>query len=270
MNMTYANMKKLRLSSMSQALEQQLRQPGVFDDLSFVERLDFLLEHELQSRRTRRHKRLIKEADFRLSAGLHQLHYSTERNLNRRQIAELGLCHWVERCQNLLIVGACGTGKTFVSNALGHAACLLDYKVRYARIQTLLMWFQQAKAVGNYPKLIAQLSAVSMLIVDDFGVQPLNDMERYDLLELMDRRYQRSSTVFVSQLPVDNWHACIGDATLADAILDRIIHNAHRIELKGESMRKRQATVDSENDSEDQAGPLPSPQESSLASKTPQ
>ena len=236
---TLANLRKLRMSSMAQALQHQLEQPGTYNELSFVERLDLLVDHEFEGRRQRKQQRLIKAAAFRLHATLNQIDYRQQRNLSRRQIAELGQCHWIQHAHNLLVTGPTGSGKSFVISALGHAACLLDYSVHYARVPTLLMMLEQAKATGTYAKVLQRLSTVDLLIIDDWGLQPLNVVERHDLLELMDRRYQRSSTGFASQLPVNQWHHAIGDATLADAILDRLIHNAHRIELKGESMRKR-------------------------------
>ena len=245
MTTTDTNLRKLRLSSMAAALEHQLEQPGTYYELSFTERLDLLLDHELQNRKARRHRRLIRAAEFRLSASLNQIDYAGQRNLNRRQIADLGQCNWINQAHNLLICGATGSGKSFVATALGQAACRLDHKVRYARVTTLMSAIEQSKALGSYPKLYEQLATVALLIIDDFGVQPLTDTQRYELLELMDRRYLRYSTMVVSQLPTTEWHAAIGDATLADAILDRLMHNAHRIELKGESMRKRNTVHES-------------------------
>lgn len=235
---TLANLRKLRLSSMARALEQQLAQPGTYEELGFEERLDLLLDHELQGRRHRKQQRLIKAAQFRLTATLDEIDWRAARNLSRSQLAQLGLCHWIERAQNLLITGPTGSGKTYIATALGHAACLMDRSVFYARVPTLLMGLEQARDLGEFPKTLRRLGDVGLLIIDDWGLQPLDATARHDLLELLDRRYRSRATAFASQLPVEQWHASVGDATLADAILDRLIHNAHRIQLKGESMRK--------------------------------
>ena len=235
------DLRKLSLGSMAEALHHQMQQPGTYDDLSFSERLSLLVDYELQCRHQRRQQRLIRAADFRLAATLNDLHYDDTRNLQRRQIAELGQCEWIRRSQNLLITGPCGSGKTYVSCAIGHAACLLDRTVRYFRLPSLLHHFEQARSTGEYLKVVQRLGAVELIIIDDFGLRPLEAVDRHDILELMDQRYGRTSIAIVSQLPVAQWHAALGDATLADAILDRVVHNAHRIELKGESMRKRNA-----------------------------
>ena len=233
------DLRRLSLGSMAEALQHQMQQPGTYDDLSFSERLSLLVDHELQCRHQRRQLRLIRAADFRVAATLNDIHYDDGRNLERRRIAELGQCDWIGRCQNLLITGPCGVGKTYLACAVGHAACLMDHTVRYFRLPALLHHFEQARATGEYLKAVQRLGAVSLIIIDDFGLRPLEAVDRHDILELMDQRYGRASIAIVSQLPVAQWHAAVGDATLADAILDRVVHNAHRIELKGESMRRR-------------------------------
>ncbi len=235
------NLRKLSLGSMSQALEHQLEQPGTYEDLGFTERLGLLVDHELQCRHQRRLQRLIKGAGFRLAASLDDIDYRASRGLSRQQIAELGHCGWIEKAQNLLITGPCGSGKSHVACALGRSACLLNHDVRYLRLPSLLSQFDQARATGSYHQFIQRLGQVSLVIIDDWGLQPLTAADRRDLMELMDVRYGRRSVAMVSQLPVDSWHSAIGDPTLADAILDRLIHNAHRIALQGESMRKRNA-----------------------------
>ena len=232
------HLRKLSLSAMSQALEQQLEQPGTYGELSFTDRLELLVDHELQHRHQRRIARHIKRANFRLAASLDAIDYRAARNLQRQQIAQLGQCTWIAKAQNLLITGPCGSGKSFLASALGHSACLLNYEVRYLRLSSLLLQFDQARAIGTYAKFLAQLSKAALVIIDDWGLLPLRADDRRDLMELMDARYGRTSTAVISQLPVDQWYDTIGDATLADAILDRLVHNAHRVELKGESMRK--------------------------------
>ena len=245
------DLRALSLGPMAQALQHQMEQPGTYDKMGFSERLGLLLDHELQCRRQRRQQRLIRAADFRLAANLNELDFDAARSLSRSQIGELGQCTWIERGQNLLITGPCGSGKTYVACALGHAACMLNHNVRYFRLPPLLAEFAKARAAGDYYRYVRKLGAVALIIIDDWGLQPLDATDRHDLMELMDARCGRTATAVVSQLPVDNWHAAIGDATLADAILDRLVHNAHRIRLTGESMRKRRSALS------DQADPDP-------------
>jgi DNA replication protein DnaC len=158
-------------------------------------------------------------------------------------MASLLQCDWLNKGQNLLITGPCGCGKTYVACALGHTACMKEYSVKYYRISRLMMALTQAKADGSYGKFLTQLARVDLLILDDWGLEPLKAAQRNDLMEIMDDRHGSTSTVIISQLPTDEWYQSIGDNTLADAILDRLMHNAHRINLKGESMRKAQARL---------------------------
>ena len=236
---TLTKLRQLRLSAMAQALQLQLEHPGTYDDLSFLERVDLLINTELENRHQRRQHRRIKAAEFSLPASLNEIEYDPKRNVSRHQIAPLGQCDWLTRAENLLVTGPTGAGKTYIASALGYSACLLDYSVYYARVPHLLRQFDQARATGTFSKTLQRFGAVALLIIDDWGLQPLNDNQRHDLLELMEQRYRRTSTALISQLPTDQWYASVGDATLADAILDRLMHNAHRIELKGESMRKK-------------------------------
>lgn len=237
------DLRRLSLGPMAEALQHQMQQPGTYDDLSFTERLSLLVDHEIQCRRQRRQQRLIRAADFRVAATLNEVHYDETRNLDRRRIAELGQCDWIGRSQNLMVTGPCGSGKTYLACAIGHAACLLDHTVRYLRLPALLQLFAQARATGEFLRVLQRLGAVELIIIDDFGLRPMEAVDRHDLLELMDRRYGRASIAIVSQLPMSQWHDAVGDATLADAILDRVVHNAHRIELTGKSMRRQNAVI---------------------------
>lgn len=236
---TLMQLRQLKLGGMAHALQTQLEQVGTYEGLSFVERLDLLLEQESLSRDQRKQARLIRQARFRLSASVQEINYQHPRNVTQSQIARLAQSDWINRAQNLLLTGPCGSGKTYLACALGHNACLHGYSVRYYRLSRLLLELTQAKADGSYHKQLKLLAKVQLLIIDDWGLEPLMPAHRNDLMEIMDDRHGHTSTLMISQLPTDQWYASIGDNTLADAILDRLMHNAHRLQLNGESMRKR-------------------------------
>ena len=236
---TLSQLRQLKLSGMASALQTQLEQPGTYEGLAFSERLQLLVDNEDQERNQRKHDRLIGSAKFKLKAHAKDIDYQPARGLQQSQIASLLLCDWLKKAQNLLLTGPCGTGKTYIACALGHQACLKGYSVRYYRLPRLILVLTQAKADGSYSKLLKVIASLNVLIIDDWGLEPLNAATRNDLMEIMDDRYEQSATVIISQLPTDQWYEAIGDNTLADAILDRLMHNAHRINLKGESMRKK-------------------------------
>jgi len=233
-----AQLRHLKLGGMARALQTQLEQVGTYEALPFIERLGLLVEHENLSREHRKHERLIRQARFKLAATVQDIDYQHSRNVSQAQVARLAQGDWIDRAQNLLITGPCGSGKTYLGCALGHSACLRGYSVRYYRLSRLLLELTQAKADGSYHKLLKQLAKVQLLQIDDWGLEPLKPAHRNDLMEIMDDRHGQTSTLVISQLPTDQWYASIGDNTLADAILDRLMHNAHRLPLKGESMRK--------------------------------
>lgn len=235
---TLSRLRELRLGAMAKALERQLEQPRTYDELSFTDRVGLLVERECAEREQRKQRRLVRDARFRLRADLSDIDYSHPRNLKKSQIAQLAQGDWTDRARNLLITGPCGSGKTWIACALGRSACLRGISVRYYRISRLFLVLAQAKAEGSYKKLLLKLARVRLLIIDDWGLEKVTTPQRYDLMEIMDDRYGENSTVMVSQLPVSEWYNSIGDNTLADAILDRIVHNSHRLELGGESMRK--------------------------------
>lgn len=236
---TLSRLRKLRLGGMAGALERQCEQPGTYDDLSFTERVGLLVERECVERENRKQQRLVRDARFRLRASLADIDYTHSRNLDRSHIAQLAQGEWTARGMNLLITGPCGSGKTWIACALGRNACMMGVTVRYYRVSRLFAELAQAKADGSYGRLLAKLAGVGVLIIDDWGLEKITVAQRYDLMEIMDDRYGENSTVIVSQLPVSEWYAAIGDNTVADAVLDRLIHNSHRLELRGESMRKR-------------------------------
>lgn len=229
----------LRLSGMAESLQQQREQPNTYADLSFEERLAQLVSAEVLYRDNRRLTRLLRAAKLKLSATMAEIDYTHPRGLKKNIMASLATGDWMLHYQNLLITGPCGSGKSYIACALGHHACLQGHSVRYFRTNRLLDAMSIARTDGSYVRLLKQLSKTELLLLDDFGLEPLKQTQRNDLLEIMDDRYGHSSTLVLSQLPTTEWHASIGDATLADAILDRLMHNAHRIELKGESMRKK-------------------------------
>jgi DNA replication protein DnaC len=231
-------LRQLKLSGMAQALKTQLEQVGTYEGLPFIDRLSLLIEQENLSRDQRKQQRLIRQAHFRLRASIQDIDYQHPRNITPAQIAQLAQGEWINRAQNLLVTGPCGSGKTYLACALGHNACLRGYSVRYYRLSRLLLELTQAKADGSYHKQLKQLAKCQLLIIDDWGLETLTPAQRNDLMEIMDDRHGYTSTLMSSQLPTDQWYASVGDNTLADAILDRLMHNAHRLQLKGESMRK--------------------------------
>lgn len=231
-------LKALRLSNMVQALEQQREQSSTYGELGFEERLSLLLEYEMLHRNQNKVKSLRRQAKLRLNAQVSQIAYKEGRGLNRKQMAELATGSYLHKHQNILITGATGAGKTYVSCALGEQACEQQQSVRYFRLSRLLDDLTASKLDGSYQKLLFTLAKKSLLIIDDWGLEKLNQEQSGNLLEVLEDRYQQSSTIVVSQLPVKEWFKMISNATVADAILDRLIHNSHRIELEGESMRK--------------------------------
>lgn len=236
---TLNRLREMKLSGMAHALEHQQQQVAAFEVLAFTDRLDMLLEREQLLRENRKQDRLIQQAQFKLQACVQQIDYGHGRNIKKEVVARLAQCDWIMRQQNLLLTGPCGSGKTYLACAVGHAACLRDYKVRYFRMSRLFLELTQAKADGSYGKLLRQLSRVSVLILDDWALEPLQPGHRHDLMEILDDRHGSSSTVVISQLPTDQCYDSIGENTLADAILDRLMHNAHVLKLTGkESMRK--------------------------------
>lgn len=234
---------QLHLSGMKQALAQQQEQSMLYQDMSFEERLQLLLSHELVQREQRKINRLEKQARFRLSGQVEQIDYRVSRGFNKAQVRQLLEGHWLSHQQNLLLTGAAGCGKSYLACALGRYFIRQGMAVRYYRLKTLLEAMRLAQADGSYPKLLEQLNNVAILILDDWGMEMLDATERSNLLEIVDTRHGRVSTIVASQLPVDKWYGMIGEATFAEAILDRLIHRAVRVTLTGESMRKQGANL---------------------------
>ena len=228
----------LRLTHLFSALEQQNAQPQHYQDLSFNERLSLLLEEEISQREQRKIERLIKQAKFRLQAHPEQIDYRTGRGLEKAKIRSLLEGHWLTHHQNLIFTGATGCGKTFMGCAIGQHFCQQGKSVRYFRLKGLQEHLQRVHGDGSYSRFLTQLSKSEILIIDDWGMERLTGQQRSVLLDIIDARHGQGSMILMSQLPLSKWHELIGEATYADAILDRLIHCAERFELKGESMRK--------------------------------
>lgn len=239
---TLAKLDQLRLTGMLKALEQQTDNPDL-DTLSFEERLGLLVDREIDERESRRLQRRIKQARFRQQASMEDLDLRAPRGLDKALITSLSECTWIRRHMNVIITGPTGVGKSYLATALAHKACLVGHTVLYQRLSRLLDELRISRADGTRGKHLVKLSKVTLLVLDDWGLAKLTPETQRDLLEVLDDRHGKDSTIVTSQLPIDEWHEAMPDPTLADAILDRIIHNAYRIELKGESMRKRNAIL---------------------------
>ncbi|MGH8629399.1 MAG: IS21-like element helper ATPase IstB [Burkholderiales bacterium] len=230
----------LRLRGMATALEHQHRQPDIAA-LSFDDRLTLLVEHEIAERDSQRLHQRLRWAKLPLSACLENLDTKTARGLDRSALLQVTGLTWIGQHQNLLITGPTGVGKSYLACAIAHAACRADHSVRCYRLPRLIDDLTRATALNNRSSFFRSLAKIELLVLDDFGLAPMAEATRRDLLEILDDRYDKQSTLITSQLPVEQWHAYLGDQTLADAILDRLVHNAHRLTLKGDSMRKRNA-----------------------------
>lgn len=228
---------QLRLSGFRAALEEQLTSPH-YAELSFEERLGLLIDVEVTRRANNQLQRRIRAARLPLPATIEDLDLSARRGLKRAEVLQLAQSEWVGRQLNLLILGPTGVGKSYLASALGRAACQADYSVRYERTSRLLQTLELARADGSYPQLLRTLARTHLLILDDWLRDPLSRSQARELLEILDDRYGRTATMVATQIPVAEWHHRIPDPTLSDAVLDRLIHNAYRLELQGESMRK--------------------------------
>ncbi len=238
---TLARLRELRLTGMAEALEEQQAVPDILG-LSFEDRLGLLVDRELTLRKDRRQTQLLRQAKLRLQASIEDLDFRSPRGLDRSVIMRLGSCDWIRHHQVVLISGATGTGKTYLACALAQAACRQGLSSRYFRLPRLVEELALARADGSYPKLMDRLQKTELLVLDDYGLTPLGHNERRDLLEVIEDRTGRKATLVTSQLPFEHWHDVVGDATFADAILDRLVHHAHRITLKGASMRRKEPT----------------------------
>jgi DNA replication protein DnaC len=244
-NPTLSQLNALKLTGMAEAFCEQLQKP--LPDLDFESRLALLTDREINQRENSRLKRRLREAKLQQSGCIEDLDYQHPRELNKAAIQELARCQWVKQHLNLLVTGPTGCGKTYIACAIAHKACLMGLTTRYYRLPRLWAELKSAKAEGTYHKWLSQSAKTDILILDDWGLVAPDDEQRRDLLEILDDRYQNRSTIITSQLPTAHWHEHLNDATLADAILDRLVHNAVRLELKGESLRKHQKSLQTED-----------------------
>jgi DNA replication protein DnaC len=236
---TFDKLYLMKLLAMAEGFKEQLQQPSSHD-LSFDERFGMLVDRQWIWKENKRLKQLLKEAKLKLQASVEDIDYKTPRGIEKSVMMNLISCNWIRNHQNLLISGPTGVGKTFLACALAQKACREGFRTLYLRSPQFFYQIALARADGSYGTLMKRLSKTHLLVLDDLALTPLNDTERRDLLEVTEERHGSSSTLITSQLPIENWHDHIGDPTIADAILDRLIHNAHRIQLKGGSMRKKQ------------------------------
>jgi DNA replication protein DnaC len=228
---------QLRLPAFRDGLQEQISNPQ-YAELSFEDRLLLLVELECNRRLDSRTRRRFKQAEFPIMAMIEDLDFSPERKMDRRLVLELAQCSWIDKALNAIVEGATGTGKSFLACALGTAACKLGYSVHYLHTARFLLTLHHARQDGSYLQYLRSLSRIDVLILDDWMRDPIQISSAQDLLEVFDDRFGRSATIIASQVPISDWHARFPDPTLADAILDRSIHNAYRISLQGDSQRK--------------------------------
>jgi DNA replication protein DnaC len=238
---TLEKLRALKLTGMANAFQEQLEKP--LTDLDFETRLGILIDQEWLLRENRKLQRRLTQAKLQQSACIEDIDYEKPRGLVKAKLLELSRSQWLQQRLNLLITGPTGCGKTYIACALAHRACLDGFTSRYYRLPRLWEELKIAKANGSYPHWLTQLAKIDLLILDDWGLVTPDIERRQDLLEILDDRYQKKSTIVTSQIPTAHWHAHLNDETLADAILDRLLHNAIRLELKGDSMRKNQKTL---------------------------
>lgn len=237
-NATIEKMQKMRLNGMKRAYESsfETRNQDTFTNDEFIA---WLIESEDNGRNNSRTERLLKNAKFHYQASLEEISYTGDRNIDRNLLTRLSDCSFIDRNENIIITGCTGTGKSFLATALGHQSCIKGHKVLYYNLGKLFQKLMMAKADGSYIKELNKIESHDLLIIDDFGLQAINNEKQMILMDLVEDRNQKRATIFCSQLPVKNWYDLIEEKTIADAILDRIIHSAIRFELQGESMRKK-------------------------------
>ena len=234
---TLEKLKKLKLLGMARAYQTSLENDKLLE-LSADELINMLVEAECDDRLNRNIERRLRNAKFRYQSNIENVDFGADRNLDKNQMMRFAECTYIKKHENILITGSTGIGKSHLATALGHQACTLGFKVFYANLAKLFSKLKMGKADGSYIREILRIERQDLLILDDFGLQPMDSQNRSALMEIIEDRHKKASMIITSQLPVNCWHEVIGEKTIADAILDRIVHDAHRIELNGESMRK--------------------------------
>jgi DNA replication protein DnaC len=235
-------LKSLRLNGMALTLEEHIQMPDI-QSFSFEERLGLMVDRETTYRESRRLKTRLKNAKLKQNACIEDIDFKHPRGLDKSLLAKLFSCDWIKNANNLIITGPTGTGKTYIACALAQKACREGYTVQYIRTPRIFHELLIAKADGRYGKIMRDYAKTNLLLFDDWGLAKMTDESRRDLLEILEDRNSVSSTMITSQFPVDTWHDLIGDPTLADAIMDRLVHSAYKIELKGNTMRKKKSTL---------------------------
>jgi len=237
-SITLQKLKHLRFYGMHDAFKSII-ETGKLDDYGLDQLISHLIESEWDDRQNRRIERTIKYAKFRYKAQIENIAFSDQRELNRDQIHRLTEFKFIKKSENILITGSTGVGKSYIATAIGHQACIEGYRVLYFNTTKMFAKLKMAKADGSYLREMSRIEKHPLIILDDFGLQVLDKQNRMTLLEIIEDRHEKGAIILTSQLPVNQWYEVIGEKTVADAIMDRLVHNAHRLELKGESMRRK-------------------------------
>ena len=239
---TLSKMKQMKLYGMHGAFRTAI-ETGKTDDYTLDQFLSMIIDAEWDDKLNRKIERAIKNARFHYKSSIENIIYDETRNIDKNTILRLAECEFIEKTENILITGSTGVGKSYIATALGYQACIEGYKVVYFNTSKLFAKLKMAKADGSYLKELAKIERQHVIILDDFGLQPLDNQNRIALLEIIEDRHNKGGIIVTSQLPIKGWYEIIGEKTIADAVLDRLIHQSHRIELRGESMRKKRSKI---------------------------
>lgn len=244
---TFSKMKQMKLYGMHGAFKTAV-ETGKSDDYTIDQFISMMIDAEFDDRNNRKIERAIKNARFHYKASIEEMIYETARNIDKTKLLRLAQCEFIDSSENILITGSTGAGKSYIATALGYQACIEGFRALYFNTTKLFSKLKMAKADGSYLKELAKIQRHNLVIIDDFGLQALDNQNRIALLEIIEDRHNKGSIIVTSQIPVKGWYEVIGDKTIADAILDRLIHQSHRIELLGESMRRKRNIFNREND----------------------